>query len=141
MYSLNFFGSSISFYPSSSSLSNDGKHVFGFLFSFSLFSVLVRGSVLRFSWGFHTKGSDRQVGSTQKKKMPGANRSLLRFMFALCLTLRAAKGYRGRVRSAYTYWTLFLFCLFVFFCRSSVFTIVRYPLTAQAYIQFLFLFS
>ena len=86
----------------------------GFFFFFSLFSVLARGSVLRFSWGFHTKGGDRQAGST-KKKMPGANRSLLRFMFALCLALRAAKGYGGRVGSAYTHWTLFLFCLLVFF--------------------------
>lgn len=39
----------------------------GLFFFFSLFSVLARGSVLRFSWGFHTKGGDRQVGSTQKK--------------------------------------------------------------------------
>jgi len=108
MYSLSFFGSTISFCFSSSfsSLSNDGKLCIWV--SFSLFSILGRGSVLRFSWGFHTTGGDRQVESTQKK-MPGANRSLLRFMFALCLTLRAAKGCGGKVGSAYTHWTLFLF--------------------------------
>lgn len=42
MYSFNF-GSTISFYPSSSSLSNDGKYVFGFLFFLFLFSLFSRG--------------------------------------------------------------------------------------------------
>ena len=61
---------------------------------FGLVGVFVRREAID-GWG------------AQKKKMPGANRSLLRFMFALCLGAVNSR-WGGRAGSAYTRWTLFL---------------------------------
>lgn len=67
------------------------------------------------------------MGST-KKKMPGANRSLLRFMFALCLGAVNSRWGEGWKRIH----PLDVISFVSLFRRSSVFKIARYPLSAQA---------
>jgi len=114
MYSLSFFGSTISFCFSSSfsSLSNDGKLCIWV--SFSLFSILGRGSVLRFSWGFHTTGGDRQVESTQKKD---AWRKSKPITIHVCFVfdIEGGEGLWGEGRKRIHPLDIISFCLLVFF--------------------------